>query len=247
MMISKKRKAEIDELLDILNIECNNYERLDTALTHSSYTFENKISSLESNERLEFLGDAVLKLIASDYLHERFPEYSEGELTKIRAILISDNKLTTIANKINLSKYLKIGYHEEKLGGRTRPSALACAFEAVLGALYLEGKMHDLQITLIALFEDLVTEIDNSASKYNFKAMIQEYTQAENSTLPEYKILKEDGPPHAKVFEIGVFINDELCGFGSGKSKKEAQQKAAEMAAISLGLIPDLKEDENNE
>lgn len=246
-MISKKRKAEIDEFLNIINIECDNYERLDTALTHSSFTFENKISSLESNERLEFLGDAVLKLIASDYLHERFPDYSEGELTKIRAILISDNKLAFIANKINLSKYIKIGYHEEKLGGRTRSSSLACAFEAILGALYLEGKMHDLQITLVSLFEDLVTEIDNSASKYNFKAMIQEYTQAENSTLPDYKVLKEEGPPHAKVFEVGVYVNDELCGFGSGKSKKEAQQKAAEMAANSLGLISESNEDENND
>jgi ribonuclease-3 len=246
-MISKKRKAEIDELLSILNIECANYERLDTALTHSSFTFENKISSLESNERLEFLGDAVLKLIASDYLHERFPDYSEGELTKIRAILISDNKLAYIANEINLSKFLKIGYHEERLGGRIRPSTLACAFEAMLGALYLEGKMHDLQLTLISLFEDLVTEIDNNASKYNFKAMIQEYTQAENSSLPEYKVIKEEGPPHSKTFEVGVFINDELCGFGTGKSKKEAQQKAAEMAASSLGLVSEESDDDNNE
>lgn len=246
-MINKKRKAEIDELLQSLDLTCHSYDRLDTALTHSSYTFENKLSPLESNERLEFLGDAVLKLIASDYLHERFPEYSEGELTKIRAILISDNTLAHIAEKINLSKYLRLGYHEERLGGRTRPSTLACAFEAMLGALYLDGKIHDLQLTLVALFEDIVTEIDRSASKYNFKAMIQEYTQAEGADLPEYRILKEEGPPHARMFDIGIFINGELCGFGTGKSKKEAQQKAAEMAAKSLGLIPEESEEEFNE
>jgi len=246
-MVNKKRKAELNELLQSLDLTCHNYDRLDTALTHSSYTFENKLSPLESNERLEFLGDAVLKLIASDYLHERFPDYSEGELTKIRAILISDNTLTKIANQINLSKYLKVGYHEEKLGGRTRPSTLACAFEAMLGALYLDGKIHDLQLTLISLFEDTVTEIDKSTSKYNFKALIQEYTQAEGGGLPEYRILKEEGPPHSRSFEIGVFINDELCGIGAGKSKKEAQQKAAEMAARSLGLISEESEEENYE
>ncbi|MDD3013569.1 MAG: ribonuclease III [Candidatus Gastranaerophilales bacterium] len=246
-MINKKRKAELNELLQSLELTCHNYDRLDTALTHSSYTFENKLSPLESNERLEFLGDAVLKLIASDYLHERFPEYSEGELTKIRAILISDNTLADVANTINLSKYIKIGYHEERLGGRTRPSTQACAFEAMLGALYLDGKIHDLQLTLISLFEDIVTEIDQSASKHNFKAMIQEYTQAESAELPEYRILKEEGPPHSRTFDIGIFLNGELCGVGTGKSKKEAQQKAAEMAAKSLGLISEESEEENNE
>jgi len=246
-MINKKRKAELNELLHSLDLVCHSYDRLDTALTHSSYTFENKLSPLESNERLEFLGDAVLKLIASDYLHERFPEYSEGELTKIRAILISDNTLAKIADEINLSKYLKIGYHEEKSGGRTRPSTLACAFEAMLGALYLDGKIHDLQLTLISLFEDIVTEIDKSASKYNFKAMIQEYTQAEGFDLPEYIILREEGPPHSRIFDIGISINGEIYGVGTGKSKKEAQQKAAEMAAISLGLIPEESDEVNNE
>jgi len=246
-MISKKRRAEIDELLKSLDLSCKNYDRLDTALTHSSYTFENKLSPLESNERLEFLGDAVLKLIASDYLHERFPEYAEGELTKIRAILISDNTLAQIAAQIHLDKYLKIGYHEEKLGGRTRQSTMACAFEALLGALYLDGKIHELQLSLIALFEDIVTEIDRSASKHNYKAMMQEYTQAEGHELPEYKILREEGPPHSRTFDIGIYINDELCGFGTGRSKKEAQQKAAKMAAISLGLITEESEEENNE
>jgi ribonuclease III len=236
-MIDKQRKAELDELLDKLNLSCNDYDRLNLALTHGSYTFENKISSLENNERLEFLGDAVLKLVASDYLHERFPEYSEGDLTKIRAILISDTTLTQLANKIDLGKYLKLGYHEEKLGGRARPSTLACAFEALLGALYLDGKLKELHETLENLIKDEVTEIDKSASKYNFKAMLQEYTQAKGYDLPEYAVAKEEGPPHDKIFDIEVLIGGNKYGCGSGKSKKEAQQKAAEMAVINLGLL----------
>lgn len=241
-MTSTKRKAEIDELLDKLNIKTQDYDRLDKALTHSSYTFENKISGLENNERLEFLGDAVLKLIASDYLHERFPEYTEGELTKIRAILISDLTLSKLAEVLNLGKYLRLGYHEEKLGGRKRPSNLACAFEALLGALYLDDKFRDLQQALINLVKNEVTEIDKSASKYNFKAMLQEYTQAEGLDLPAYSIIKEAGPAHDRTFEIEVLIKDKPWGFGTGKSKKEAQQKAAEMAVINLDLIENKEE-----
>ena len=236
-MIDNKRKAELHELFGKLGITCVNFDRIETALTHSSYTFENKLSPLENNERLEFLGDAVLKLIASKYLHERFPEYSEGELTKIRAILISDQVLTKVAEKINLGKYLRMGYHEEKAGGRTRPSTLACAIEALLGALYLDGLMDELQTMLVNLLQDEVTEIDQSASKHNFKAILQEYTQGEGFDLPIYMVIREEGPAHNKTFEIEVIINEEICGFGSGKSKKEAQQKAAEMAVINLCLL----------
>ncbi len=235
--VDKSRKELLGELIENLNITCNDYALLNTALTHSSYTFENKLSSLMCNERLEFLGDAVLKLVASDYLHERFPTYAEGELTKIRAILISDSILAQIAEKINLSKYLRIGYHEAKMGGRTRPSTLACAFEALLGALYLDGKMDELESMLINLLEDEVTEIEQCAAKYNYKAILQEYTQAEGIDLPLYNIAEESGPPHDKTFEIEVLINGEVCGFGTGKSKKEAQQKAAELAVRSLNLL----------
>ncbi len=236
--VDKTRKELLAELIEKLSLTCSDYSLLNTALTHSSYTFENKLSSLLCNERLEFLGDAVLKLVASEYLHERFPTYPEGELTKIRAILISDSILAKIADeKINLSKYLRIGYHEAKMGGRTRPSTLACAFEALLGALYLDGKMNELQSMLINLLEDEVTEIEQCAAKYNYKAILQEYTQAEGIELPLYKIVEESGPPHDKTFKIEVLINNEVCGFGTGKSKKEAQQKAAELAVKSLNLL----------
>lgn len=243
-MLSKKRKAELDEFLNTINLSIDNYDLLDNALTHSSYTFENKLPSIENNERLEFLGDAVLKLVASDYLHERFMDYSEGELTKIRAILISDNALASIAREINLGKYIKLGYHEEKSGGRNRQSTLACAFEALLGAFYLDGKINNLSIVLRDLLQDKVTEIDQSASKHNYKAILQEYAQSQGLELPEYLVIRENGPPHNKIFDIEVYLDGRLCGFGSGKSKKEAQQKAAEVAAKNLGVYGESLENE---
>ncbi|HBG49400.1 MAG TPA: ribonuclease III [Cyanobacteria bacterium UBA9971] len=236
-MLNDKRKTELDELLKTINLRIDDYSLLDIALTHSSYGFENKIVEAEDNERLEFLGDAVLKLLASKYLYERFPEYPEGELTKIRAILISDNTLAHIAAKINLDKYLKIGYHEARLGGRTRLSTLACTFEALLGAFYLDGKIDNLYDFLIELLKDEVTKIDQSASKYNYKAMLQEYAQANGMPVPDYIVAKEEGPAHNKNFIIEVWVNGDKLGYGEGKSKKEAHQNAARMAAVALGLL----------
>ena len=236
-MLNDKRKTELDELLNNLNLSIDDYSLLDVALTHSSYNFENKLAEIEDNERLEFLGDAVLKLLASRYLYERFPEYPEGDLTKIRAILVSDNNLAKIAAQINLDKFLKIGYHEAKLGGRTRSSTLACAFESVLGAFYLDGKIDNLYDFLIELLKDEVTEIDNSASKYNFKAMLQEYAQANGMKIPEYVVVEEKGPAHNKVFAVEVLVNGDKLGFGEGNSKKEAHQIAARIAAVALGLL----------
>ncbi len=236
-MLTEQRTNELNELLSGLNLTVSNLEFVDMALTHSSYTFENKLPSLVNNERLEFLGDAVLKLIASRYLYDRFPEYPEGELTKIRSILVSDRVLAKIAKKINLGKYLNTGFHDEKMGGRNRSSTLACAFEAFLGAFYMDERIDSLYGFLITLLEPEVTEIDLSAEKYNFKAILQEYTQANNTGLPDYRIMKEEGPPHDRTFGIEVFVKDELLGYGIGKSKKDAQQDAAKMALRALGLM----------
>jgi ribonuclease-3 len=236
-MLNDERKNDIDELLKALNLGIDDYGLLDIALTHSSYNFENKIESCENYERLEFLGDAVLKLIASRYLYNRFPDYPEGELTKIRAILVSDKTLAQLAEKINLGKYIKLGYHEEKTGGRKRSSTLACAFEAILGAFYLDEKMDSIYEFLTELIDDKVTEIDESATKHNCKAMLQEYTQSLGLGIPEYITIQEEGPPHNKVFRVEVQVSGQSLGVGEGKSKKDAHQKAARNAVIALGLI----------
>lgn len=236
-MVTDSRTTELNELLSRLNLTIDSIELLDQSLTHGSYTFENKLSSLENNERMEFLGDAVLKIITSKYLYERFPEYSEGELTKVRSILVSDATLARLAKEIELGKYLNIGFHEEKMGGRNRPSTLACAFEAMLGAFYLDGKIDSLSKFLIPLIEPEVTEIDSSTSKYNYKAILQEHTQAGGGGLPDYRVVTEKGPAHDRTFHVEVYVNEEILGHGTGKSKKEAQQNAAKMALSSLGLL----------
>ena len=236
-MLTKQRINELNELLSKLGLTIDNYECFDKALTHSSYTFENKLPSLLNNERLEFLGDAVLKLIASRYLYDRFPEYAEGELTKIRSIIVSDNVLAKIAGDLELGKYLNIGFHEKKMGGTKRSSTLACAFEAILGAFYMDGKFHQLYNYLTNVLEPKVTELDQCVARHNFKAILQEYAQGKGMELPDYRIIKEDGPAHDKTFEIEVFVNEESLGHGNGKSKKEAQQKAAEMALNALNLL----------
>ena len=235
--LPQNRIKQLEELLDSLHVWCDDLIILDQALTHSSFTFENKLTPMLNNERLEFLGDAVLKLVASEYLYYRFPEYPEGEMTKIRAILISDNVLCKIAENINLGQYVKLGYHEAKAGGRKRGSTLACAFEALLGALYLDGKIKDVQEMLINLLAEEVTNIDQDATRDNCKAVLQEYTQAKDNSLPVYNVISEQGPPHDKVFEIEVLVSDKRYGIGTGKSKKEAQQSAAKVALEYIETI----------
>ena len=236
-MLSGEREIELKTFLSELEIEFDDLKILNKALTHSSYTHEQKLPSSLNNERLEFLGDAVLKLISSDYLYERFEDYSEGELTKIRSILVSDKILTTLGEKVNIQKYIKLGFHEEKSGGRNRPSTIACAFEAMLGAFYVSGKYAETKKLLIRLIEDDVTIIDNSEAKFNYKAMLQEYAQANALSLPDYVLSKEEGPSHNKLFEIEVYLADKMLGKGDGKSKKQAQQNAAHEALIELKLV----------
>ncbi len=232
-------KSNISELLNKIGIKCDDYGIIHQSLTHSSFTFEQKLPSLLSNERLEFLGDSVLKLISSEYLYNRFEAYSEGDLTKIRANLVSDKTLVKFAKKINLGKYLILGFHEEKLGGRERNSTLACAFEALLGALYLNAEFTELQKFLYKIFDEEVAKIDQSFTKSNYKAVLQEHVQSDSTELPYYKVTKETGPAHNKVFHVDVYIRETLQGEGSGKSKKEAEQNAAKNALINLGIIED--------
>ncbi len=236
-MLSESRIKELKTFLKSINFNSTNYELIDKALTHTSYIFENHNSTHEHYERLEFLGDAVLKLAVSKYLFFKYRDYAEGQLTKIRGIIVSDEFLAKLAEQINLSKYLNLGPHEEKSGGRKRPSILACAFEALLGALYEDGHLKQIYTFLEDLYEDYVDEIDSNMCVYNVKALLQEYTQSKNKDLPEYIIVKEEGKDHNKVYEIAVKYNGEILGSGKGKSKKEAEKEAAMDASINLGLI----------
>lgn len=215
-----------------------------TALTHSSYIKENKgkFNENEYNERLEFLGDAVLKLCTSDYLYKLYPDSKEGDLSKIRSTLVSDSMLSKLAMRINIDKYLLLGVNEEKNNGRTKTSTLACAFEAVLGALYILTSLECVSVFLNDLYKNDINEIEKHYAKYNTKTILQEYTQSLNKKLPLYRIIEVKGLAHDCEFKAQVEYENKILGFGVGKSKKEAQSKAAYEACLKLKLI---EEDDN--
>lgn len=237
----KERYSVLKQFLLELGLEASEDSLwlYDQALTHSSYTYEHKFSSLKNYERLEFLGDAVLKLTISQYLYERFPYYREGDLTKIRAVIVSDAVLAVFAERLQLGDYMVFGPCEAKSGGKNKVSNLACAFEALLGALFLDGQMAFINRFIETLIEDEVTKVDLSKTKDNFKAALQELTQGDGHGLPEYMTVNEEGPAHSKLFYVDVVINGEVLGRGCGKSKKEAQQMAAKMALECLNQLPE--------
>lgn len=223
------------ELEEIYGIEIDNSEIFKQALTHPSYTQENNLDYTENYERLEFLGDAVLKLLTSEILFEKFPDYPEGNLSKIRSIVVSDNILSKIAIDTGLSKHIILAKHESKLANIE--SVSACAFEAVLGAFYLDGKLLKLKDFLRKVLTPYIEEVDANFVKYNAKALLQEYTQGLTKQTPVYKLIEETGPAHKKTFKIEVYYKDKPVAQGIGKSKKDAEQHAAYEACKILGVI----------
>ena len=236
-MLSDYRIKELKKFLKTLGINSKNYELIDKALTHSSFTFENNLDSALNYERLEFLGDSVLRLIISDILYTRHEDYQEGQLTKIRSILVSDEFIAKLALELKFDDFLNLGEHEIKTGGKQRESILACAFEAVLGALYEDGKLIEIYPFLQKLYEPKIYEIESNLCIYNAKALLQEYTQEQTKTLPVYEITNETGKAHEKTYEVTVFYEGKKLGIGVGKSKKEAEKNAALEACEALKLI----------
>ncbi|MCR5266677.1 MAG: ribonuclease III [Cyanobacteria bacterium RUI128] len=224
-------------LSNLLDIKCEDEKLLKTALTHPSYTKEHELPVLDNYERLEFLGDAVLKLVTSKLLYEKYPDYDEGKLSKIRSILVSDTVLSGMAKDIDLDKRMILGSGEENTGGRTRESNIACTMEAVLAAYFLDGKFNQITEFLHQRLLPMSDEVDEHFEKYNAKAVLQEYTQKETTELPQYKTVNVTGPNHNPTFEIEVSFKGEVIASGCGKSKKEAQQDAAYKACLKLGVI----------
>ena len=230
-------KGKLNKLEKIFQIEIKEPQNFEKALTHSSFTRENELSSLENYERLEFLGDAVLKLCISDILYKKFPQYAEGELTKIRSVIVSDNTLAKVAEKIGLNQLVVLGQQEEKTGGRDRKSILACTFESILGAYFLSGQYKELSKILEQTFEPFIKDVDEHFEKFNAKAVLQEHTQSLNKKIPAYKIIEEKGPEHDKIFVVEVSYMDKVLASGQGKTKREAEQDAAYSACVKLGVI----------
>ena len=194
------------------------------ALTHKSS------KQPYNNERLEFLGDAVLDLIVGEYLYHEFTEVAEGELSKLRASLVNEKSFEKLARLLHLGEYIYISLAEENNNGREKPSLLSNAFEAIIGALYLEAGLEKAKNLAIALLEEAYPKIDMDAIFRDHKTTLQELTQAHYGVTPEYRLVRSFGPDHKKEFEIAVSIKGNDLALASGKSKKEAQQKAAMIA-----------------
>ena len=222
---------------NIFGIETLTPDLYKKALTHPSYIQDNNLPYTDCYERMEFLGDAVLKLTVSDLLYRVFPDSREGEMSKIRAILVSDNMLAEIAKKNGLADIIIMNKSEEKHGGRKLNSICACAFEAVLGAYYLDGKFMEIRSYIEKTFSPLIKDVKDNLPIYNAKEILQEYTQGLTKERPVYTVIKESGPEHKKQFEVQVSYRDEVLAAEVGKSKKDAEQKAAYVACKKLGVI----------
>ena len=230
-----KRKKELKDLQQLINYDFSNLSLLNTALTHSSYT-ANRQEVLEHNERLEFLGDSVLSMVISQYIFKSCNEMAEGQLTRIRANIVCEQSLHEAARKINLGKYLLLSKGEELTGGRTRPSILADAFEALIAAIYLDGGLGNAKIFVLNKLSNTIKQAVQNKIISDFKSFIQEHIQKSSQGKISYKLVSEEGPDHNKTFEMAIMLDDELLGKGQGTSKKEAQQAAAKNAIDNLGI-----------
>lgn len=213
-----------------LNVKFNDPDLINQALTHSSFANEN-LGRVCHNERLEFLGDAVLELIISEHLYRSCPQLPEGELTKLRANMVCEASLARVARGLNLGDYLLLGRGEQAGGGQDRPSILADALEALFGALYLDQGLTAIRNVIIHLFESIMIEIREGHLVKDYKTMVQELTQCKHNITPKYKIVDEFGPDHDKIFVAQIFLKEKApMGEGRGKSKKDAEQAAARLA-----------------
>lgn len=202
-------------------------------MTHRSFVNEHPESETKHNERLEFLGDAVLNLALSAILLDHYPDLPEGYLSKIRASQVNEKKLAFMAMQLELGTFLLVGKGEERTGGREKPSLLADTFEAVLGAIYLDGGFNTALSFVDRLFRPQFKDADGFSTQ-DFKTLLQEHCQGLLKTTPTYRVFREEGPDHKKIFFVEVLIQGKVVSFGKGKTKKEAQQKAAEKALLQL-------------
>ena len=222
----------LKDLEAVIGYKFRNISLLQNALTHSSYANERWHNSLLSNERLEFLGDSVLGMLVAEYLYRNFPNRPEGELTRMRADMVCEQTLAAAANRIGLGQHLLLGHGEEQGGGRTRNSILADAMESVIAASFLDGGMEAaLQIVRTFIFVEVpVTKLHNA----DYKTQLQEMVQQKKNQVLSYELVGQSGPDHDKKFDVEVSLNGSVVGFGSGSSKKRAEQDAARAAIEKL-------------
>jgi len=226
--------ADLVALQETLKVSFNDLALLEQAMVHSSYVNENPSFAPFSNERLEFLGDAILDFIVAEKLYQDFSDLSEGEMTKLRSVLVRRDTLACIARAIRLGDYLYMGKGEEASGGRHKSANLAGGLEAVIAAVFLDQDLVVTRELVLRLFNDELQKIIRQGTEIDYKSQLQELTQSRYRLTPNYRLLEEVGPDHDKVFTIEVTVADAVLGRGLGKSKKIAEVEAARAALEQL-------------
>ena len=232
--LTAKRKGELLELSAHLGVEFKDLTLLHEALIHSSYANEAKEKNIVHNERLEFLGDAVLELASSTYLYMHFPQMPEGQLTKTRASIVCSTSLAELARTLHLGDYLLLGHGEEMSGGRDRQTNLEDVFEAVIGAIYLDQGWDIAKDYVIRQLMPLFIQAEQGAILKDYKTILQELVYQDSSQNVSYELVSTTGPDHDKTFIFNVRITGKVMGTGMGRSKKEAEQKAAKEALAKI-------------
>ena len=225
------KKSDLEELQNTIGYSFKDSSILKNAVIHSSFVNEHKLKRNDCNERLEFLGDAVLEPVSSEFLYKEYRDMPEGELTKLRASLVCEPALAFDARGFGLQEHLLMGKGEEQTGGRERDSIVSDACEALIGAIFLDGGFEAAKAFILKF---VLNDAENKKLFYDSKSVLQEMTQKIYEKAPEYCIVDENGPAHAKVFKARVSINGDILGEGTGRTKKHAEQQASYQAIIKL-------------
>ena len=225
------KEMSLDKLEDIIGYSFMDKQLLELALTHSSYANDKKLGKLKNNERLEFLGDAVLELASSEFLYKEYYSKPEGELTRLRASIVCEPTLAGTARDIKLNSYIRLGHGEEITGGRNRDSIISDAFEALIGAIYLDGGFANAKEFVLKF---VLNDIENKHLFYDSKTILQEIVQKQYKERVEYVLIGETGPDHNKSFEVEAVFRNIVLGRGVGATKKRAEQQAAYEAIMSI-------------
>ena len=223
--------SDLNQLMKDIGYQFKDENLLSHALTHSSYANEKNLKPFSDNERLEFLGDAVLEVVSSDFLFKNYPKMHEGDLSKLRASLVCEPTLAFCAKEINLGDYIMLGRGEDATGGRKRKSVTSDAFEAVIGAMCLDGGIEPASASIRKF---VLTAIEHQKLYHDCKTALQEIVQAKHDEPLEYEVINESGPDHAKVYTAVAKVGGKILGQGDGSSKKHAEQEAAFNALVSL-------------
>ena len=236
--MNKARKEQLERFTELLHLHpFSDWRLLDQALTHSSYTHEDKTHHSLHNERLEFLGDAVLDMVVGEYLYRRYPDMPEGKLTRARASVVSEEPLACACAAFHMGDYLLLGRGEVRTGGRTRNSIMADAFEAVVGAIYMDASYSAAREFILTQLDKYLQLVDKGVYGKDYKTYFQELLQRDGTQDIHYHLCHEEGPDHNKTFFMEVVVNGVTMGTGSGKTKKSAEQHAAYAALEKMDAL----------